>query len=411
MRRALLVALACLALAPAAQARCKVTMSAPKGEAPLHVRFQAACRSTSYRWAFGDGRRAHGASVRHTFAPGRFTPKLVTDNGSQRVGPIESIRLTLVAPRKARYGQHITLRARVVPALPVTLAGRRLRRGRIDVAVTRPWWTVVAAGVAARATIRVTPRLDIRLAGSPTIGSPLSVVATLRPARAGHVRVRVDGKLTRRIDTSSPRRAHVVVTAVPRNGWRGVYHVVAPAIAAPSLGPGAHGPAVVALEQRLGRLHYALRGTDGVYGDDDAAAVLAFQKVNGLERTGLVSPALWQRLAHAGVPRARAPGDHVEVDKTRQVLFLVRGGKVALVVHVSTGATGNTPVGVWHVYSKVAGWSWVLWYPSYFLRGFAIHGYPDVPPYPASHGCVRVPMWIATRLYAQIPYGGAVVVY
>ena len=86
-------------------------------------------------------------------------------------------------------------------------------------------------------------------------------------------------------------------------------------------------------------------------------------------------------------------------------------GKAVLVVPVSTGATGNTPVGVWHVYSRVAGWSWVLWYPTYFLRGFAIHGYPDVPPYPASHGCVRVPMWVATRLYAMDPYGFTVYIY
>jgi lipoprotein-anchoring transpeptidase ErfK/SrfK len=93
------------------------------------------------------------------------------------------------------------------------------------------------------------------------------------------------------------------------------------------------------------------------------------------------------------------------------VLFLVRDGRVAVVVHVSTGATGNTPVGMWHVYSKVPGWSWVLWYPNYFLRGFAIHGYPSVPAYPASHGCVRVPMWVAPSLYAQIPYGDAVYVY
>ncbi len=182
-------------------------------------------------------------------------------------------------------------------------------------------------------------------------------------------------------------------------------------ISAPSLSVGATGPAVVALEQRLRELHYALRDTSGVFDDDDVGAVLAFQKVNGLERTGVVTPALWSLLARAGVPRARYPGDHVEVDKTRQVLFLVRNGKVVLTTHVSTGATGNTPLGQWHVYSKVAGWSWVLWYPSYFLRGFAIHGYPEVPAYPASHGCVRVPMWLAPELYTQIPLGGSVYVY
>ena len=81
------------------------------------------------------------------------------------------------------------------------------------------------------------------------------------------------------------------------------------------------------------------------------------------------------------------------------------------VVHVSTGATGNTPIGRWQVYRKVAGWDWVLWYPMYFLRGFAIHGYPSVPAYPASHGCVRVPMWIAPRLYSENPYGQTVYVY
>jgi lipoprotein-anchoring transpeptidase ErfK/SrfK len=93
------------------------------------------------------------------------------------------------------------------------------------------------------------------------------------------------------------------------------------------------------------------------------------------------------------------------------VLFEVRDGKVVLVVPVSTGATGNTPLGTWHVYSRVAGWSWVLWYPTYFLRGFAIHGYPDVPAYPASHGCVRVPMWVATRLYSMHPYGFTIRIY
>ena len=94
------------------------------------------------------------------------------------------------------------------------------------------------------------------------------------------------------------------------------------------------------------------------------------------------------------------------------MLFLVRGGKVdADRRDVSTGATGNTPLGEWHVYRKVGGFDWVLYYPSYFLRGFAVHGYPDVPPYPASHGCVRIPMWIAPTVYAQIAYGSAVYVY
>ena len=138
---------------------------------------------------------------------------------------------------------------------------------------------------------------------------------------------------------------------------------------------------------------------DTVFDLETYQAVLAFQKVEGLRWTGSVDAALWRRLARARIPRARYGGSHVEVSKGRQVLFLVRNGQVEKVVHVSTGATGNTPIGRWQIYRKVPGWDWVLWYPMYFLRGFAIHGYPSVPSYPASHGCVRVPMWIATRLY------------
>jgi hypothetical protein len=168
---------------------------------------------------------------------------------------------------------------------------------------------------------------------------------------------------------------------------------------------------VLALERRLAELHYAIRGVDGVYGHDTSEAVLAFQKVHGLPRTGRVEPWLWRRLALAGVPRAQRGGDYIEVDKARQVLFVVRGGRVARVVHVSTGATGNTPVGTWRVYRKVGGWDWVLWYPMYFKGGFAIHGYPSVPAYPASHGCVRIPMWLAPSLFGMHDYGATVVVH
>jgi lipoprotein-anchoring transpeptidase ErfK/SrfK len=89
----------------------------------------------------------------------------------------------------------------------------------------------------------------------------------------------------------------------------------------------------------------------------------------------------------------------------------VVNGKVVNVLHVSTGATGNTPIGRWNVYRKVPGWDWVLWYPMYFKGGFAIHGYPSVPAYPASHGCVRIPMWFAPVLYRKYAHGARIVVY
>jgi hypothetical protein len=181
----------------------------------------------------------------------------------------------------------------------------------------------------------------------------------------------------------------------------------------PNLATGSRGPSVHFLEQRLSELHYALEHVDGYFGQDTYDAVIAFQKVHWLERTGRVGPAFWRRLRTASIPSARyRSGSHFEVDKERQVLFDVRGGKVARVIQVSTGATGNTPLGVFHVYDKTPGFnSLSMYYSMYFLRGFAIHGYPFVPPYPASHGCVRTPLWVAFSLYETHGYGATVIIY
>ena len=86
------------------------------------------------------------------------------------------------------------------------------------------------------------------------------------------------------------------------------------------------------------------------------------------------------------MPRLR--GTHIEVSKGSQYLLAVKDSRVTAVVHVSTGATGNTPIGTFRIYRKNVGWDWVLWYPMYFLRGFAIHGYPSVPAYrPRTAAC------------------------
>jgi hypothetical protein len=220
------------------------------------------------------------------------------------------------------------------------------------------------------------------------------------------------GQTTLAVPTRQPGAVRVTVKLSPSAGYAPAVKTLSFAVRAGSLAPGARGAPVAFLQRRLLSLHYALRGVSGWFGDDTSEAVIAFQKTVGLPRTGLVDPALWRRLLHAHVPAPRVlSGTHIEVDKTRQLLFQVARGRVTRVIGVSTGATGNTPVGAWHVYRKVPGWDWVLWYPLYFLRGFAVHGYPEVPPFPASHGCVRVPMWLAPSLYGTYGYGTLVVIY
>jgi lipoprotein-anchoring transpeptidase ErfK/SrfK len=394
-----------LAFAPPAHAACGPTASVASGKAPLTVTFAAGCASNAYTWDFGDGQTATGQTVTHTYAAGYWHPTLTSDAGTEPTAPITSISLVLKAPRVARYGAYVALQAVVVPRLPVTLHGRRFVHGKLRVRVLSPRpWVASSNGVEATAATLVTPTLVVSVRGTPVVGADVHVVATLHPAGAGTV------VGPTRVDTRTPHDARVTVTTRPAAGWARVTRTLTVPVVSPSLAAGARGQGVRLLEQRLQDLHYAVKA-DGYYGDDDVEALYAFQKVEGLPRTGAVDAAVWRRLQTAQIPRARYPGDHVEIDKTRQVLFVVRGGKVLLVVATSTGATGNTPLGVWHVYRKVAGYDWVLYYPSYFLRGFAVHGYPDVPPYPASHGCSRIPMWVATTIYGLMPPGSVVYVY
>jgi lipoprotein-anchoring transpeptidase ErfK/SrfK len=126
-----------------------------------------------------------------------------------------------------------------------------------------------------------------------------------------------------------------------------------------------------------------------------------------------VTPGLWRRLSRSATPRARVrKGNHIEISKAHQVIYEVRKGKVQNVIHTSTGATGNTPVGRWRVYYKDAGYNAShMYYSLFFLRGFAIHGYASVPPWPASHGCARIPLWIAPGLYSRWGYGSRIIVF
>ena len=318
-----------------------------------------------------------------------------------------SIALRLTGPRRARYAAWVTLHARVTPRLPVKLHGRSFVHGKLRVRVlgTSPW--VAHAGNVASKPLHIVavPKLVVRLVGAPIIGARRSGGGD--PASGDR---RADRRTEVRRHANGASRPRDRALAARRRLERRASHRADGDRRSLSSRSVPTAPACGNSSCSSRALHYAVE-VDGVYGDDDVEAVYAFQKVEGLARTGAVTPALWAQLARAHVPPARYPGNHIEVDKSRQVLFVVRDGKVTVVVAVSTGATGNTPLGLWHVYRKVTGFDWVLYYPNYFLRGFAVHGYPDVPPYPASHGCVRIPMWVATQIYGDIALGAAIYVY
>jgi hypothetical protein len=182
----------------------------------------------------------------------------------------------------------------------------------------------------------------------------------------------------------------------------------------PSLRSGSSGEYVKLLEKRLINLGYYLPGADKNFDSRTADAVLAFNKVQRRARVGTVDESTWRKLASPikPKPRYKGPKFHIEIDQTRQVILTVRKGKVENILHTSTGAGGATRDGTWTVHRVLAGTSGGgLYYPSYFDGLRAIHGWPEVPTYPASHGCSRVPMWAATWIFSKAPVGTRVYVY
>jgi lipoprotein-anchoring transpeptidase ErfK/SrfK len=103
----------------------------------------------------------------------------------------------------------------------------------------------------------------------------------------------------------------------------------------------------------------------------------------------------------------------VEADISRQVMALIEGGEVRRIYHISSGAPATpTVLGRFRVYRKSPGTNAVgMVHSTYFIGGYAIHGYHSVPAYNASHGCLRVPIPDAWSIYQWVRMGDVVRVY
>jgi hypothetical protein len=174
----------------------------------------------------------------------------------------------------------------------------------------------------------------------------------------------------------------------------------------PTIGPGASGAAVVLLQQQLTALGYWVDTTGGSFDDSTQQAVWALQKVAGLQRDGVVGPTTWAALNAGVVPQPRSTSGYViEVNLANDLVMVVNNGHLMYTLNTSTGggytyssggvtSVAITPTGIWHTFRVVDGLDisplGELWRPRYFTGGYALHGDTAVPPYPVSHGCVRI---------------------
>src|SRR6266540_3174180 len=151
--------------------------------------------------------------------------------------------------------------------------------------------------------------------------------------------------------------------------------------------PGDHGKGVAALQRQLATLGYEVRKVDGQYG---------------------------------------SATQHVEADLTLQVSYTVSSGRIQQTLDASSASgrtylshgsvrRAHTPEGSFRIGRKVNGWHrsylGLMYRPAYFDGPYAIHGAPNVPPYPASHGCIRVTTASMDAIYSKLVPGTRVLVY
>jgi hypothetical protein len=256
-----------------------------------------------------------------------------------------------------------------------------------------------------------------------TVGvrSVLVMVVLTGCASAGHASARHNASV--RVATNASRSTTTTIRPV-----REPDVVMLPAPPSGGISWGSSGAIVLAYERRLRQLHFDPGPLDGVYGQETQYAVTAVDKLFGLPRDGVINAAVQQALERFTYRPAmpNAEGARVEVDLDTQVLTVYRDWQPTLITTASTGSGeyfcggtdgcqyAITPAGHFHFQSLHRGWDngklGRMWNPYYFNGGIAVHGLPSVPGYPASHGCVRIPMDIANYFPTLVTDGESVYV-
>jgi len=183
----------------------------------------------------------------------------------------------------------------------------------------------------------------------------------------------------------------------------------------PSLHPGECGKVVKGFKKALAKMGY-VSGGGKCFNGRLGREVLAYRKVNDMNRSQKAGAGLVKRVfGGKGSYHVRYPdaGEHAEVPLSKQVLVLIKKGKPFAIYPVSTGKSSTpTVTGHYTFYRREPGLnSHGMYYSFYWHNGYAIHGYAEVPNYPASHGCVRTFTADQPRIYEQLHYGESIFVF
>jgi hypothetical protein len=223
-------------------------------------------------------------------------------------------------------------------------------------------------------------------------------------AFASSVILRENGKYA--VSAHHAANSELGADSTVRKSWR---------VSFPGLHPGECGKVVKGFKQAMKKMGYA-SGGGSCFSGRLGREVLAYRKVNGMNRSQKAGPGLVKKVfGGRGGYRVRYPkaGEHAEVSLDKQVLVLAKGDRPFAIYPVSTGKPSTpTITGHYEFYRREPGLnSHGMYYSFYWHNGYAVHGYAEVPNYAASHGCVRTFVADQPRIYEQLHYGESIFVF
>ncbi len=274
--------------------------------------------------------------------------------------------------------------------------------------------------------VGVAPKVTLSVAGTPRPFVGARVQISVEPATfEGELTVSTNGPSGVESVSANASQGRATVTA-PTNGvgWYTVSVASRTDVSFAAVGAstsvkvrgrhfkkGSRGPDVAALMRRLDELGFLLPGDGGRYTFAASEVTLAFQKAYDLPTNYRWGSREWKKittLKSGPEKRYITTGTHIEVDKSRQIMLFVEENEITGIIAVSTGRTGNTPVGRFRIISRG---DRPLYRYMGFIGQYGFHGYDSVPPWPASHGCVREPNWAADWTWQRTPIGTRVYIY
>jgi L,D-transpeptidase catalytic domain len=232
----------------------------------------------------------------------------------------------------------------------------------------------------------------------------------IRPAQGGHT-----GQFTETVSSPKAGRVTVQVGHTRNAALSGLLARRTFTALDPNVSFGSTGPFVQLIQQRLAALHFYIPQT-GVYDSGTGLAIDAYHRLLhwGTYQT-LDGRTISYLLDGFGQFKVRFPqnGRHAEGNLSLQLLALTDGSNVVAIYPISSGKPSTpTILGNFRVYSKVPGYlPDGMYFSNFFISGYAIHGYNPAPDYPASHGCMRVPIQDAISIYSWLAVGNWVDTY